>query len=105
MSLLKAKILKARLRREEEIKKFLENINKLMDNTDNIVTPSVQITKEEDNCYITYYIGKYPNCLKYSVMMQQKDYPFSVYYSKDFLKNDIPTKHKEVFDELEKYFK
>jgi hypothetical protein len=92
-------------RKEKEIKDFLSNVNVLHNNIDSVVMPSVEIMKESDKCYISYYVCKYPNCLVYSISMCKKEHPFSTYYSKKFYKNEIPVKYAEQFKKLEAYFK
>lgn len=95
---------KDRIRKAKEIEDFKNNINVLRNNIDNVVIPSMEIMKETEKCYINYYIAKHPNCLSYHISMYKKDYPFSIYYTKEFYKNDIPVKYKKEFEELEKFF-
>jgi len=96
--------LKDKQRKENEKQDFLQNIGVLHDNTDGITIPSVEIMVESEQCYISYYISKYPNCFSYHISMYKKDYPFPVYYSKDFRENEIPAKYSKQFKELETYF-
>jgi hypothetical protein len=91
-------------RKQEEITAFLNNINVLHNNVDDIALPSISIMKECDNYYINYHITKYPNCLNYSIARYKKEYPFSIYHSKEFYKNQIPDQYKPTFTELEQYF-
>lgn len=96
--------IKDKLRKQKEIDDFINDINILHNNIDSVVMPSIGIKKEQENNYIGYHVVKYPNCLTYDVTLYKKEYPFNIYYSKQYYKNDIPKKYKEVFEELEKYF-
>ena len=92
-----------RLRMQKEEEDFINDINILHNNIDSMM-PSITIKKECENNYTSYHIVKNPSCLVYHIILYKKEYPFNIYYSKEFYKNDIPKKHKEVFGELEKYF-
>ena len=95
------RIEKAKIRTQQETEEFLSSVNVLME------YPSIQsigIIKETEKCYIEYFITKYPNCLKYKIAMKKKNHPFDIYYSKEFYENNIPTKYKAVFEELEQHF-
>ncbi|MDD4706515.1 MAG: hypothetical protein PHS24_04840, partial [Bacilli bacterium] len=92
-----------RLRMQKEKEDFINDINILHNNIDSMM-PSIGIKKEYENNYTSYNITEYPKCLTYDITLYKKVYPFNIYYSKRYFKNDIPKKHKEVFKELEKYF-
>lgn len=96
---------KDRIRKQQEIEEFLNDVNILHNNIDSPVMPSISIKKEHDDNYINYHITKYPNCLIYSITMYKKDYPFNIYYSKEFHENNMPTKYIKHFEELKLYFK
>ena len=102
----KAKMIEnARIRKEQEIQDFLSKVDKVINNLDSIVYPSIQVIKETEKCYINYYVSKYPNCLVYSMTRRKKEYPFEIYYSKEFYStDDIGEEHKKVFAELENHF-
>jgi hypothetical protein len=91
-------------KKEETIKEFLNNINKLHDNSENIVVPSIGIMKENKDKFIDFHVTRYPNCFKYSITFYKKDYPFDLYYSKDFFKDELPKKYIKIFTELENKF-
>ena len=93
---------KARIKKQQETEEFLNNVNVIHKFPD---IPSIGVIKETEKCYLDYYIVKYPNCLKYKIAMKKKEYPFDIYYSKEFYKENIPAKYKDVFEELEQDFK
>lgn len=95
---------KSKQRKLKEIEDFLNDIDVLHKNTDSIVIPSVGIKREIKECFIGYYIAKYPNCLVYGITRYKKDHPFDITYHKDFYKYNIPTKYQAEFEELEKHF-
>ena len=96
------RIEKARKRKQQETEEFLNSVNVLR-KYDSI--PSVGIVKETDKCYLDYHIIKYPNCLKYELMMKKKEHPFDIYYTREYYDfNNIPAKYQAVFKELEQYF-
>jgi len=96
------RIEKARIKRQQETEEFLNSVNVIHKN---MSIPSIGVIKEIEKCYLDYYIVKYPNCLKYKIAMKKKEYPFDIYYSKEFYKENIPAKYKDVFEELEQDFK
>jgi hypothetical protein len=95
---------KNRIKKENETKTFLDDINKLHINK-NITLQSANIKKELKECYISYNITKYPYCNKYTITRYKKDYPFNIYNTKEFLSiNDIPKKYQIEFKRLELNF-
>lgn len=95
---------KDKIKKQQVIEEFLNSVNKLYDNTNSPANPSVGIMKEQEKCFIKYHIIKHPMCLTYSISMYKKDYPFDLYYSKEYYKNEIPSKYINELEELEKYF-
>lgn len=98
---------KEKLRKEQEIKSFMDKVDKLYNNVDGITIPSIGIMKESEDCYINYHITKHPNSYTYSLQFYKKEYPFSMYYSKDYssvLNEKVPEKYIDQFKELEQYF-
>ena len=97
-------IQKDKLRKQEEIEKFLNDVNVLHNGLDNIVYPSMSITIESENCYINYHVVKIGDFKTYSLTQYRKEHPFDIYYSKKYNENEIPEKHMIKFNELSKYF-
>ena len=95
---------KSRIKKINEIEAFMNDINILHNNTDSVIIPSISITVESEKSYLDYHISKHPNILVYDITFFKKDYPFTIYYSKSFYKNNIPKKHLKQFEELEEYF-
>ena len=95
------RIEKARIKRQTETEEFLSSVNVVYNYPDSGI---VGIVKETDKCYLDCYISKYPNCLKYKLAMKKKEHPFDIYYSKEYYKEGIPKKYKEVFEELEQNY-
>lgn len=95
----------SRIRKEKEIQDFLGRVNKMHDNSDSVILPSVQILTEEGKCYIEYYLVKYPNLYQLSITRHKKEHPFDIYYSQKFYDYEIPTKYQKQFNELLTEFK
>jgi len=95
------RIEKARIKKQQETENFLNSVNAVYKYPDSGIVGTV---KEIEKCYLDYCISKYPNCLKYKLLMMKKEHPFNIYYSKEFFKENIPKKYIAVFEELEQYF-
>lgn len=95
---------KSKLRKEKEIEEFLNDVDVLHNNLDSVTIPSIGIKREIKECFIGYYITKYPNMNVYQITRYKKDHPFNITYHKEYYKNDIPEKYREEFSNLEKYF-
>jgi len=82
------RIEKARIKRQTETEEFLSSVNVVYNYPDSGI---VGIIKETEKCYLDCYISR-------------KEYPFDIYYSKEYYKEGIPKKYKEVFEELEQNY-